>query len=53
MKNISNTIADQVPAAKAISKKTWTAPALDILELESAQHGVHGGKDNFYQHRSG
>ncbi len=34
-------------------KKVWTKPVLDILELESAQHGVSHNPDHGVRHRSG
>jgi len=35
------------------AKKVWTKPVLDILELESAQHGSTHIPDGVYRHRSG
>ncbi len=34
-------------------KKVWTKPVLDILELESAQHGTSHVPDAIHRHRSG
>jgi hypothetical protein len=52
MKNPASTNAIQgLPPVNA--KKDWTKPVLDILELESAQHGSTHIPDGVLKHRSG
>jgi hypothetical protein len=46
----TNAIQGQPPVAR---KKDWTKPVLDILELESAQHGISHVPDANYRHASG
>jgi hypothetical protein len=51
MKTFANANATQdLPPVKA--KKDWEKPVLDILELQSAQHGTHGLADGSIRHRS-
>ena len=52
MKNPASTNALQgLPTVT--DKKVWIKPVLDILELESAQHGILHNGDGIALHRSG
>lgn len=35
-----------------MDKKVWAKPALDILPIESAEHGVTGLSDGIHKQRS-
>ena len=52
MKNPASTNALQ-GLSPVTDKKVWTKPLLDILELESAQHGTSHVPDAVLRHRSG
>ena len=47
---VKKTAGVEVPPEKA--KKAWKKPVLDILELQSAEHGVHGLPDHGSKHMS-
>ena len=52
MKNPASTNALQ-GMPPVVAKKDWTKPMLDILELESAQHGTSHISDGNIRHHSG
>ena len=51
MKNPAS--ANAVQSIPPVTKKDWRKPVLDILELESAQHGASHVPDGLSRHRSG
>jgi hypothetical protein len=51
MKNLNATDAKQ-ELLPATTKKIWAKPVLDILKLESAQHGTRGLGDTIHKHSS-
>ncbi len=51
MKNPNATDAKQ-EVLPATTKKVWAKPVLDILKLESAQHGTRGIGDTIHKHAS-
>jgi hypothetical protein len=53
MTNTASTNAKHQASPPVRTHKDWTKPVLDILELESAEHGFSHVNDNLTSHRSG
>jgi hypothetical protein len=51
--NTQAKIMDEQGDRQISPKKEWSRPVLDILEVESAQHGITKNQDRLLTHRSG